>query len=443
MTTHLITDRDGGEPHELANGDIFRIERVLPTGVLVRRMLEAAEDGTPRFAADPVRYTNRKLTRSTDLAYAVTGHNGQGATVNRGIAVFTGIEPREWLYVAMTRGRWSNIALVQRIARKADPNPKTRSDPELARAEAVERERLGLPPAELSPEEQAERALDEREPIAIMAEALGREDAEHSAAEYQRLALANADHTGVLGSRWDELANTADRERFTRLYMDALPDGFKAAPTKAQTWLWRSLRQAESAGLDAGEVLRAAINSRPLSGLEDVTKGIYARVCKITDGLTPLPLAAWTERVPDMGDAELQEYMQRMAESLEARQERLGEHAAVIQPPWALEALGPVPDEALAAAGLGAAGRCHGLLPGALRRERGRGDHRPGPGRAQPWSAGALVRGVPCSAPRGRARLLEAPDADADQHAEVLPGRDRLGSAVRRQALAGCAAGHG
>ena len=95
-------------------------------------------------------------------------------------------------------------------------------------------------------------------------------------------------------------------------------------------------------------MLRAAINSRPLSGLEDVTKGIYARVCKITDGLTPLPLAAWTERVPDMGDAELQEYMQRMAESLEGRQERLGEHAAVIQPPWALEALGPVPDEALA-----------------------------------------------------------------------------------------------
>jgi conjugative relaxase-like TrwC/TraI family protein len=344
----LITDREGGEPHELANGDIFRIERVLPTGVLVRRMLEAADDGTPRFAEEPVRYSNRKLARSTDLAYAVTGHNGQGATVNRGMAIFTGIETREWLYVAMTRGRWSNIALVQRIARKADPNPKTRSDPELARAEAVERERLGLPSLELSPEEQAARSLDEREPVAIMAEALSREDAEHSAAEYQRLALANADHTGVLGSRWDELANTADRERFTALYMDALPDGFKAAPTKAQTWLWRSLRQAESAGLDAGEVLRAAINSRPLGGLEDVTKGVYARVCKITDGLTPLPLAPWTQRVPEMGDAELQQYMQRMAVSLEGRQERLGEHAAAIQPPWALEALGPVPDEALA-----------------------------------------------------------------------------------------------
>jgi AAA domain/TrwC relaxase len=340
---HLITDTEGGERHELANGDIFKIEKVLPQGVLVRRMLEAADDGTPRFAADPVVYANRKLTRSTDLAYAVTGHNGQGATVNRGIAVFTGHEPREWLYVAMTRGRWSNIALVQRIARMADPNPKTRPDPELARAEAVERERLGLPAKELSAEEEAERTLDEREPIAIMAESLAREDAEDSAVEYGRRAMANADHTGVLGSRWDELANTADKARFTVLYMDALPDGFKAPPTKAQTWLWRSLRQAEYAGMDAGEVLRAAINSRPLGGLEDVTKGIYARVCKITDGLTPVPLATWTERVPDMADAELQEYMQRMAVSLEDRQGRLGEHAAVVEPAWALESLGPVP----------------------------------------------------------------------------------------------------
>ena len=342
---HLITDQDGGEPHELANGDIFRIESILPAGVMVRRQLEAAEDGTPRWANAAVRYSNRKLTRSTDLAYAVTGHNGQGATVNRGIAVFTGIEPREWLYVAMTRGRLSNIAMVQRIARMADPNPKTRPDPEIARHDAVERERLGLPAKELSPEEQAQRVIDEREPIAILAESLGREDAEHSAAEYERTALANADHTGVLGSRWDELANTADRERFTRLYMDALPDGWKAPPSKAQTWLWRSLRQAETAGLDAGEVLRAAINSRPLSGLEDMTKGIYARVCKITDGLTPLPLKPWSERVPDMGDAELQEYMQRIATSLEGRQERLGEHAGIVQPAWALEALGPVPED--------------------------------------------------------------------------------------------------
>jgi len=342
---HLITDHDGGEAHELANGDIFRIEKVLSKGVLVRRVLEAAEDGSPRNAEEPVIYSNRKLTSCTDLAYAVTGHNGQGATVNRGLAVFTGMEPKQWLYVAMTRGRLSNIALVQRIARMADPDPKTRPDPELARAEAVERERAGLPQRELSPEERAERELNEREPIAIMAEALGRDDAEESATEYARRSLSNADHTGVLGSRWDDLANRADRERYTRLYMDALPDGFKAPPSRAQTWLWRSLRQAEYAGLDAGEVLRAAVNSRPLYGLEDVTKGVYARVCKITDGLTPALLKPWTERVPDMGDTELQEYMQRMAMSLEARQERLGELDAIAQPAWALESLGPVPED--------------------------------------------------------------------------------------------------
>jgi hypothetical protein len=56
---------------------------------------------------DPPRPGRRRYVgyQSCDLAYAITGHSAQGATVHTGIALVTGNEDRQWLYPAMTRGR--------------------------------------------------------------------------------------------------------------------------------------------------------------------------------------------------------------------------------------------------------------------------------------------------------------------------------------------------
>ena len=71
-------------------------------------------------------------TRPSDLAYAVTGHSAQGATMYTGIALVTGTEDRQWLYSAMTRGTDTNLAYAFTIpARPADPQPGTRAAPEL------------------------------------------------------------------------------------------------------------------------------------------------------------------------------------------------------------------------------------------------------------------------------------------------------------------------
>lgn len=103
----LVTDLG----HTLANGDIFRIERVKAGGIRVRRVLEADPDtGRPRFADRAVFYGASKFP-DTDLAYAVTGHNGMGGTVAQGLAFITGNESLEWLYVALTRGRDRNTAI--------------------------------------------------------------------------------------------------------------------------------------------------------------------------------------------------------------------------------------------------------------------------------------------------------------------------------------------
>ena len=136
---------EAGEPgRALANGDILRIEAVTSRGIMVRRLLEPDRaTGQRRFTDRAFGYTGY---RSSDLAYAITGHAAQGATVHTGIALVTGTENRQWLYPALTRGTDANLAFVFTTpARPADPQPGTRPAPELDRYELLRRERAGYP----------------------------------------------------------------------------------------------------------------------------------------------------------------------------------------------------------------------------------------------------------------------------------------------------------
>ncbi len=342
--------------HKLTNGDIFQIESAGENGAWVRRVLDAdPETGQMRLADHAFFYGASRLRTVTDLAYAVTGHKGMGGTVAAGSAYVTGKEPLEWLYVALTRGRHRNTAIAVthdgvkdkdgvKVAiqpREADPRPGTRPDPELARHERMQRERAGLPP------EPAETPDGEvREPIAVLADCMDREEAEDSASEYRDRGLANADHLGVLHARWADLAGKADRQRYHQLLMDALPAEYRHDDLgPEETWLYRTLRATEMAGLDAGEVVRAAINARTLADARSVAAVLDTRMHKIVDPLVPLPQRPWTDRLRQFADPETARYEARLRQVMDARAERLGEHAVETSPAWALQALGPVPDD--------------------------------------------------------------------------------------------------
>jgi hypothetical protein len=129
--------------HRLTNGDLFQIDSVGGSGAWVRRVLGAdPETGHMRLADHAFFYGESKLRGVTDLAYAVTGHKGMGGTVAAGSVFITGREPLEWLYVALTRGRNTNIAIAvtdegvkdndgAKVAiqpREADPRPGNRPD---------------------------------------------------------------------------------------------------------------------------------------------------------------------------------------------------------------------------------------------------------------------------------------------------------------------------
>jgi hypothetical protein len=58
----------------------------------------------------------------------------------------------------------------------------------------------------------------------------------------------------------------------------------------------------------------------------------------------PQPPAAWSQRVPDMGAADLDRYMTELAAAMDDRVLRIGEHTAQTRPVWATQALGDIPE---------------------------------------------------------------------------------------------------
>ena len=262
--------------------------------------------------------------------------------MHTGIAVVTGNEDRQWLYPAMTRGTDANLAFVfTNPARPADPAPATRPAPELDRYERIRRERQGLLPAQ--PAERGPGIVDPREPIAVLADVLGRDGAELSASETRRRNLANADHLGILNAIWTAETRDARDDRYRQLVMAALPPGYQRELSHKAKWLFRTLRAAELAGLDPGEVARTAIASQDLAGARDIASVIDARIRQRVYPLLPQPQGPWASRVPHLPDPDRQAYLAEIAAMMDDRKQRLGQHAAQTAPAWAVTALGPVP----------------------------------------------------------------------------------------------------
>ncbi len=332
---------EAGEPgRALANGDVLRIEAITAGGVMVRRRLG------PDRATGQRQFTDRAFCypgyQSADLAYAITGHSAQGATVHTGIALVTGTEDRQWLYPAMTRGTDTNLAFVFTTrARPADPQPGIRPAPELDRYDRLHREGAGYPPGLAAAAEQG--GPRQREPLAVLADVLGRDGAELSASQIRQQNLANADHLAVLNSIWTAGTQAARQDRYRDLLMAALPPGHRQPLSHQARWLFGTLWAAELAGLDPAEVISSAITPRDLAGARDIAAVLDARIRPRVHPLLPRPQVPWAGRVPDLPDPGRRAYLAQIAAMMDDRTRRLGQHAAQTKPGWAVTALGPVP----------------------------------------------------------------------------------------------------
>jgi len=264
---------EAGEPDRtLANGDLLRIEAVTPHGLIVRRALDAdPATGQRRWTDRHFLYANY---RDAELGYAVTDHTAQSRTVHTGLAVITGSEDRPHAYVALTRGTDTNMAYVFTLSPKlADPAPGPRPAPELARYDR----HAAAHPGDHGREAEPAASAGTRDALAVLSHVLERDGQQLSATQTWQQALADADHLAVLHAIWTAETAPAPEQRYKDLLTASLPPGYQHEPGHQAKWLWRTLRAAELAGLDPGQVLAAAIGERTLTGARDVPAVIDAR----------------------------------------------------------------------------------------------------------------------------------------------------------------------
>ena len=261
--------------------------------------------------------------------------------MHTGLAVITGTEDRQHAYVALTRGTDANFAYVFTVSpKRADPVPGPRPAPELARYDQIHTERDGVPaplPHPASP----------GSALGVLAGVLDHDGQQLSATQIRRQALADADHLAVQHAIWTAETAPAREQRYHDLLLAALPAGYRHEPGHQARWLWRTLRGAELAGLDAAQILAEAIGERDLAGVRDVPSVVDTRIRYRLGSLVPLPAGPWSAQVPAIADPERRAYATRIAALMDARKDRLGEHAAEHGLPRAVNALGPVPEHPL------------------------------------------------------------------------------------------------
>ena len=303
LVTARRNDHDiqaGRDGRDLANRDILQITDTSAgpggTRVAVRRYLDTSpETGQPGWS-EPFLLPRRYLADHATLAYASTAHAALGRTTDTSHLLVDGLMSRQALYVGLSRGRKANFAYcITKGLRLADTAAGTRPAPELDRAVRLAREQAGLP-AQPEPEIHAPTARSSHpvrepdlDPVTVIAAIMTRDGSELSATETLECELARADHLGVLGGIWDDLTRREQRARFERALGAALPaDQVQhALEDPACTWLWRTLREAETTGTDGCDLLRQVIAARSMTGARDIARVLDARARRLLRGTTP------------------------------------------------------------------------------------------------------------------------------------------------------------
>ena len=343
---HAVTA--GQDGRGLANRDILQLTGTFAgpcnARVEVRRLL--ADEPRPQRWSAPFFLPRRYLAAHATLAYATTAHAVIGRTTDTSHLLVDPLATRQSLYVGMSRGRKANYAhCITESPLLADIAEETRPAPELERVARLNQERAGLPPGARAAAAAGGRPSCTAGPVGVMASVLGRDGGETSATETLERELARADHLGVLGGIWDDLIRRAQRIRFERGLCEALPadQAGEVLADPARTWLWRTLREAETCGMDGTEVLRRAVAAKSMTGARDIARVLDSRVRHLLRDARPKSPGLWLGRVPDVGSVEMNRYLRELAEAMDDRTRRLGELTVATQPLWARQALGPVP----------------------------------------------------------------------------------------------------
>jgi AAA domain/TrwC relaxase len=349
-----IKDRHG---RWVANRDIWRIESYAidplthePVTVMVRRDLGRDPASGERLWDTPFELPAGYLRDASMLGYAGTVHAAQGRTVDTAHALVDAGTTRALAYVALTRGRAANYAYAVTEA-TATGRGWQRPGADL---------RPGTRPAAPLTGQQGQAAADRSTPWApeadrfsVLVAALERAETDEPALAVQRDEPARAVHLAHVGSIWTDLAAEESGRRYDAILARVLTaEQYQRYQAEdARSTLHRQVRTAELAGHDPAALLTRAVRLRSLDAdpyrgrAEDISRTLHGRIKDEMIG-EPVPHpASYADRTPGAADPEIGRYMQALARHMDARSAELGERAAQELAPWAIDALGPVPDD--------------------------------------------------------------------------------------------------
>jgi hypothetical protein len=220
-------------------------------------------------------------TTSVELAYAVTTHRAQGATVDIAHTVLTAAGNREAAYVAMTRGRDANHAWV--IVEEPDGDDPTFSAPKTGRE--------------------------------VLESIIGTSSAEYSAHETRKSAARSASNMQRLAHEYETLAAATSSARWKTVLERELTAEAIEQVTSSTAWdaLSASLRELDAKGIPVEPALPHLVASRPFQAGDDPAAVLHFRLQQWAEGQLPqhtprrivgiIPAADYTAADDDMRQA--------------------------------------------------------------------------------------------------------------------------------------------
>lgn len=307
------------------NREAYRVTALQPDGGLtVARVVERAADG--EVLGEPLALPASYVQADVTLAYASTVHAAEGRTVDTAHGVFGAGTDLAGFLVPMTRGREANTAWMVTAALAPDAETGQTFEVEPRTAAAVVADILEKDIRDRS-------ALAEREQADV--------DARSTMTHVDRLVDVVARH--VTAGR---TAATLDRLTAEGLLTPVQRE--ELAADEAYGSLERLLRTAELAGHDPDALLNAAISERDLHGARSPAQVLHSRITDRHLGQLTPHVTSMADLLPADVPQEWATWLRDRADAADERRHQLGVEIAEQAPAWAVDALGPVPDDLFA-----------------------------------------------------------------------------------------------
>ncbi|WP_244928499.1 MobF family relaxase [Nocardioides sp. W7] len=297
------------------NGDRWSITDIRRDGTVVVDRLDQRRRGRVILPAGYV-------AEHVDLGYAVTAHRAQGITVDTAHVVVTAATTRENLYVAMSRGRESNIAYV---ALDQPDDTHTTPEPDEVTARTVLYGALQHSGAALSAHQTLEAEYEVHGNIGRLTAELETiaADAQHDRFLdlLRRSGLTTEQHAEVIGSA----------------AFGSLATALRRAEAYHHNLEWLVPRVVDRGGLDDADDIAAVLRYRVEKMAATTPRGCRHRP-RLIAGIIPEPLGA-------MSDEDRHAIAER-ERLIEARARALAERAVADGAPWTRRLGTPPPDPA-------------------------------------------------------------------------------------------------